>query len=56
MLTSTTLTVLRNPLAWWAADRFGIDGVWWAISLTAAARGVAMVILWRLGGWKRKSV
>jgi putative MATE family efflux protein len=56
MLTSTTLTVLRIPLAWWAADRFGIDGVWWAISLTAAARGVAMVILWRLGGWKRKSV
>jgi len=56
MFTSTALTALRIPLAWWAADRFGVDGVWWVISLTAAARGAAMVILWRLGGWKHKSV
>ena len=56
MLTSTTLTVLRIPLAWWAAERWGVDGIWWTISLTAAARGVAMIALWRAGGWKRKSV
>jgi putative MATE family efflux protein len=56
MLTSTALTALRIPLAWWAADRWGVDGIWWAISLTAAARGIAMIILWRAGGWKHKSV
>jgi putative MATE family efflux protein len=56
MLTSTALTALRIPLAWWAADRWGVDGIWWTISLTAAARGVAMIILWRAGGWKHKSV
>jgi putative MATE family efflux protein len=56
MLTSTALTALRIPLAWWAADRWGVDGIWWTISLTAAARGIAMVILWRAGGWKHKSV
>jgi Na+-driven multidrug efflux pump len=56
MLTSTALTALRIPLAWWTADRWGVDGIWWTISLTAAARGVAMVILWRAGGWKHKSV
>jgi putative MATE family efflux protein len=56
MLTSTSLTMLRIPLAWWAAGRWGVDGIWWTISLTAAARGIAMVVLWRAGGWKRKSV
>lgn len=56
MLTSTTLTALRIPLAWWAADRWGADGIWWAIALTATARGLAMIALWRRGGWKRKSV
>jgi putative MATE family efflux protein len=56
MLTSTSLTLLRIPLAWWAAARWGVDGIWWTISLTAAARGIAMVLLWRAGGWKHKSV
>lgn len=56
MLTSTALTALRIPLAWWSADRWGVDGIWWTISLTAAARGIAMIILWRSGGWKHKSV
>ena len=56
MLTSTTLTALRIPLAWWAASRWGADGIWWTISLTAVARGIAMIALWRAGGWKHKSV
>lgn len=56
MLTSTALTLLRIPMAWWAADRWGVDGIWWTISLTAAARGIAMIALWRAGGWKRTSV
>jgi len=56
MLASTTITVSRIPLAAWAASRWGSAGIWWIISLTALARGVAMIALWRAGGWKRKSV
>ena len=56
MLTSTTLTALRIPLAAWAAFRWGIEGIWWVICLTATARGIAMMVLWRLGRWKRKSL
>ncbi|HJR41983.1 MAG TPA: MATE family efflux transporter [Gemmatimonadaceae bacterium] len=56
MLTSTTLTAIRIPLAAWAAYRWGIDGIWWVICLTATARGIAMMVLWRLGRWKRKSL
>jgi putative MATE family efflux protein len=56
MLSSTTLTALRIPLAIWAAPRWGTAGIWWVISLTAAGRGIMMMILWRSGLWKRKSL
>jgi putative MATE family efflux protein len=56
MLTSTTITALRLPLAAWAAMHWGTAGIWWTISLTAIARGVAMMVLWKSGRWKRRSV
>jgi putative MATE family efflux protein len=56
MVTSTAITVSRIPLAAWAAGRWGSLGIWWVISLTAIARALAIVWLWRAGGWKHKSV
>jgi putative MATE family efflux protein len=56
MLTSTALTLSRIPLAAWAAAQWGTSGIWWTISATAAARGVAMIALWRIGRWSRTSV
>lgn len=56
MLSSTTFTGLRIPLAAWAAARWGTDGIWWTISLTAICRGLAMMALWRAGGWRSKKV
>jgi putative MATE family efflux protein len=56
MLTSTVLTASRIPIAAWAASQWGTSGIWWTISVTAAARGLAMVALWRIGRWSRTSV
>ncbi|MCC6931414.1 MAG: MATE family efflux transporter [Gemmatimonadaceae bacterium] len=56
MITSTALTAMRIPLAAWWASLWGPVGIWWAISVTAAGRGVAMMLLWRSGRWKRKTV
>lgn len=56
MITSTALTAMRIPLAAWWAAIWGPVGIWWAISVTAAGRGVAMMLLWRSGRWKRKTV
>lgn len=55
MITSTALTVLRVPLAVWAASHYGVTGIWWVISLTALGRGVAMIGLWKWGRWHLKS-
>ena len=56
MLASTTLTASRLPIAAFAAGRWGVIGIWWTIALTAIARGLAMALLWRRGGWRHRSV
>ncbi len=53
MLWSGSLTAARIPLAAWLAGVLGVAGIWWAISLTAIGRGVAMAALWRSGRWQR---
>jgi Na+-driven multidrug efflux pump len=56
MLTSTTITASRIPIAAWAAARYGSNGLWWTIALTALARAVGMMAIWRAGRWKGSSV
>ena len=56
MVASTSLTALRIPLSAWWSGPFGLVGIWWALSLTAASRGVAMLLFWRGGAWKRSVV
>jgi putative MATE family efflux protein len=55
-LTSTTLTLLRLPLAAWWSVRLGVLGIWLALSATAVARGVAMTLFWWRGAWRRAVV
>jgi Na+-driven multidrug efflux pump len=52
MAWSASLTAARIPLAAWLAGVLGVAGVWWAISVTALARGFAMAALWRGGRWQ----
>jgi Na+-driven multidrug efflux pump len=56
MVVSMSLTAARLPLAALLSAHWGAAGLWWAISATAAARGVAMAVLWRSGRWKRNRV
>jgi Na+-driven multidrug efflux pump len=56
MIASTSITAVRIPLAAWAAVRYGIDGLWWTITLTAVVRAVAIALIWRAGRWKLRRV
>ncbi len=56
MITSTSITAMRVPLAAWAAPIWGASSIWWVIALTAVARGLALAALWRWGRWERKAV
>jgi putative MATE family efflux protein len=53
---STSLTALRIPLAAWWSRSFGLLGIWVALSVTAIARGVAMILFWRSGRWRTAKV
>jgi Na+-driven multidrug efflux pump len=55
-IASTTLTALRIPLAAWWSSAFGLVGIWLALSLTAIARGVAMILFWKSGRWRTAHV
>ena len=50
--------VVRIPIAWLIGEvlGFGLSGVWWAITLTMVARGVAMAVWFRLNRWQRHAV
>ena len=56
MLWNGLFTAARIPLAAWLAGVMGVAGVWWAIGVTAAARGIAMALLWKAGRWQRVRV
>jgi len=56
MIVSTGLTGLRIPLSAWWSGLWGLAGIWWALSLTAASRGVAMTAFWLKGAWRRSVV
>ncbi|MGE5802146.1 MAG: MATE family efflux transporter [Gemmatimonadota bacterium] len=53
---STTLTAARIPLSAWWSRSFGLIGIWIALSATAIARGVAMILFWRSGRWRTAQV
>ena len=55
-IASTTLTAMRIPLpAWWSRP-FGLLGIWLALSVTAIARGAAMILFWKSGWWRTVKV
>jgi putative MATE family efflux protein len=56
MIASTAITSSRIPLVIWSAARWQSSGIWWTISITALARALAMVALWRRGKWKVRAV
>jgi Na+-driven multidrug efflux pump len=48
-----SLWVIRVPLSFWAADRYGPDGIWWSFALSAFLSMVMAAAYYLHGGWKR---
>jgi Na+-driven multidrug efflux pump len=58
MLISTTMSLLRIPLAWWFAVTLGLGlpGLALMITITCAVRTVILVSWFRRGGWRTKAL
>jgi putative MATE family efflux protein len=57
-LVSGITSLARIPLAYYFAIHlgFGVTAIWWIVSLTGIARGIAIPIWFRTGTWKRRKV
>ncbi len=57
-LIGITFSLARIPLAWLAAFElgWGVEGIWWVIMATAAARAFVVAFWFRRGTWKERSV
>jgi len=53
---SSFFTLLRLPLAPVLSRPLGLAGIWWTISGTAVARGIAALWIWRRGRWLEREV
>ncbi|MBB6048713.1 MATE family efflux transporter [Armatimonas rosea] len=52
LLTAVAMIVVRLPLAWYLLNHFGLNGAWWAMSLSTMLQGVLVVIVFRQGRWR----
>ncbi len=57
-LVSGITSLARIPLAYYFGIHlgFGVTAIWWIVSLTGIARGIAIPIWFKTGTWKRRKV
>jgi len=53
---SSILTLLRLPLAALLSRSMGLAGIWWTISGTGVARGIAAAWIWQRGRWMDRTI
>ncbi len=46
------LLLVRAPMAYWAIDHWGADGVWWSFSISAIVAGGLTVAYYLFGNWR----
>lgn len=46
------LWAVRVPLSYWAAGRWGADGVWWTFTLSAIIAAALTALYYRFGNWR----
>jgi len=49
-------SLLRLPIAWYMAYHmdFGVNGVWWSLTITSFLKAILMMIWFKRGNWKKK--
>jgi len=56
MAVGVPLTAARVPAAYLLSRRWGVTGVWWAISVSTLLKGAIVALWFRTGRWKRLAV
>ena len=56
VMTAVTMVLVRLPLAWFLLHHFGLNGAWWAMSLSTMLNGVLTIFVFRQGRWRKIKV
>ena len=56
VMTAVTMVLVRLPLAWFLLHHFGLNGAWWAMSLSTMLNGILTVFVFRQGRWRKIKV
>ena len=56
VLTTVTMIFIRLPLAWFLLKNYGLDGAWWAMSLSTILQGLCVIVVFRQGRWQKVHV
>jgi len=52
LILAVALLVVRAPMAYWAIDHWGADGVWWSFSISAIVAAGLTVAYYLFGNWR----
>lgn len=53
LLTAFAMVVVRLPLAWFLMRTNGVEGAWWALTLSTILQGLLTVVVFRQGRWRQ---
>ena len=58
MMVMLPCSVARIPLAWYLAFElgWGVNGIWWTLTITTGVKAVVLAYWFALGRWKRKKL
>ena len=58
MMVSIPGSILRLPLAYFLCFNLdiGVNGVWWALTITSFAKAIILLIWFRKGRWQKKKI
>ena len=52
LILATAMLVVRLPAAYWAADHWGEDGIWWSFSAAAITAMSLTAMYYKFGSWR----
>ncbi|MBI9065395.1 MAG: MATE family efflux transporter, partial [Marinilabiliaceae bacterium] len=55
-ITLFSLWIIRIPFAVFLSERFGVNGIWWAIPIGWSMGLLGSILYYLSGRWKHKSI
>jgi putative MATE family efflux protein len=52
IILAVSMYMVRIPVAYWLASKWGVRGLWWSFPLSAASASLMMIVYYARGNWR----